>query len=61
MKLDSIYGEYFSEYAKKIEILFSLKKSMYGMTNSGKLFADELTNCLIDEAGFNQPKCKISV
>ena len=34
---------------------------MYGITNSGKLFADELTNWLIDESGFNHSKCKISV
>ena len=30
------------------------------MTNSGKLFSNELTNWLIDEAGFNQAKWKIS-
>ena len=34
---------------------------MYGMTNSGKLLADELTNLLIYESGSNQSKCKISV
>ena len=34
---------------------------MYGMNIYGKLFADELTNWLIDEAGFNQSKCKISL
>ena len=31
------------------------------MTNSGKLFVDELTNWLIDEAGFNQPKWQMYV
>ena len=31
------------------------------MTNSGKLFVDELTNWLIDEVGFNHPKCQIYV
>ena len=31
------------------------------MTNSGMLFADKLTNCLIYEAGFNQPKCQMYV
>ena len=30
------------------------------MNNSGKLFAYELTNWMIDEAGFNQSKCKMS-
>ena len=34
---------------------------MYGMTNSGKLFADELTNCLIDKAGVKQSQCQISI
>ena len=34
---------------------------MYGITNSGRLFAYELTNCLIDEAGFNQSKFQLSV
>ena len=34
---------------------------MYGMTNSGNLFSDELTNWLIDIAGFNQSKYQISV
>ena len=31
------------------------------MTNFGKLFADELTNWLIDESDLNQSKCKVSV
>ena len=34
---------------------------MYGMNNYGKSFADELTNCLINEPGFKQSKCKMSV
>ena len=33
---------------------------MYGMTNSGKLFADELTECL-PEASFIQSKCQMSI
>ena len=33
---------------------------MYGMTNSGKLFADELTEWLIEE-GFMQSKCQMSI
>ena len=31
---------------------------MYGMTNSGKLFSDELTNWLIYVAGFKKSKCQ---
>ena len=34
---------------------------MYGMPNSGKFFPGELTNCLIDESGFNYSKCQMSV
>ena len=33
---------------------------MYGMTNSGKLFADELTEWLIEE-GFIQSQCHTSI
>ena len=35
-------------------------KPMYGMTNSGKLFADELTEWLL-EAGFIQSQCHMSI
>ena len=37
-----------------------LLKSMYRMTNSGKLFADKLTECLL-EAGFIQSQCNMSI
>ena len=33
---------------------------MYGMTNSGKLFADELTEFLL-EAGFILSQCQMSI
>ena len=33
---------------------------MYGMTNSGKLFSDELTGWLIKE-GFVQSQCQMSI
>ena len=33
---------------------------MYGMTNSGKLFSDELTDWLIEE-GFIQSQCQMSI
>ena len=44
VKLDSRYGEYFPEYANYFGRPLRLKKSMYGMNNSGKIFADDLTN-----------------
>ena len=51
MKLHSKYADYFPEYSRYFGIALRLLKYMYGMTNSGKLFADELTEWLI-EAGF---------
>ena len=43
VKLDMRYAYYFPEYAQYFGRALKLLKSMYGMTNSGKLFADELT------------------
>ena len=43
VKLDSRYKYYFPEYASYFGRALRLLKSMYGMTNSGKLFSDELT------------------
>ena len=42
VKLDMRYADYFPEYAQYFRRSFKLLKSVYGMTNSGKLFADEL-------------------
>ena len=39
----------FPEYTQYFGIALKLLKSMYGMTNSGKLFADDLTEWLIKE------------
>ena len=47
VNLESIYTDYFTEYAKHFGRALRLLKSMYGMTNSGKLFADDL-NTLLD-------------
>ena len=52
VNLDSIYREYFPEYCNYFGRPLSLKKSMFGVDNSGNIFADELTNWMIDEAGF---------
>ena len=48
MKLDSRYAEYFPEYSSYLGRDLRLMKSMYGMTNSVKLFADELKYWLIN-------------
>ena len=42
LKLDSRYTYYFTEYEKYFGRALRLLNSMYVMTNSGKLFADEL-------------------
>ena len=60
MKLDIRCTDYFPEYAKYFGRFLRLLKSMYGMTNCGKLFADELTEWLL-EAGFIQYKCQMSI
>ena len=60
VKLDSRYADYFPEYSNSFERALILFKSMYGMTNSGKLFADELTERLL-EAGFILYQCQMSI
>ena len=40
VKLDMRYADYFPEYAQYFGRALRLLKSMYGMTNSGKLFSD---------------------
>ena len=59
VELDIRYTDYFPEYAKYFGRDLILLKSMYGMTNSGKLFANESTECLL-EAGFIQAQCQMS-
>ena len=60
VKLDMRYTYYFPEYAKYFGRDLILLKSVYGMTNSGKLFAGELTEWLL-EAGFIQSQCQMSI
>ena len=60
VKLDMRYAVYFPEYTQYFGRALKLLKSMYGMTNSGKLFSDELTEWLIKE-GFVQSQCQMSI
>ena len=53
VKLDSIYADYFPEYSNYSVGALVLLKSVYGMTNSGKLFFDELTQLLLEAGLFN--------
>ena len=63
VNLDSRYVDYFPEfpeYSKYFGRALRLLKSMYDMTNSGKLFADDLTEWLL-EAGFILSQCQMSI
>ena len=53
MKLDSRHIDYFPEYSNYFGRDFILLKSMYGINNYGRLFADESTHWLL-EAGLIQ-------
>ena len=59
-KLDMRYAAYFPEYSQYFGRALKLLKSKYGMKNSGKLFADELTEWLIEE-GFIQSQCQMYI
>ena len=52
VKLVSRYADYFPEYSIYFGRALVLLKSMYGMTNSGKLFYYKLTYWLINESVF---------
>ena len=60
MKLDSRYADYFPEYLNYFGRALILLNSMYGMTNSGNLFADELPEWLL-EADFFHSQCQMSI
>ena len=58
--LDRRYADYFPEYVQYFGRALKILKSMYGMTNSGKLFPGELNEWLIEE-GFMQSQCQMSI
>ena len=60
VKLESRYIDYSPEYLNYFGRALISLKSIYGMTNSGKLFADELTEWLL-EACLIQSKCQMSI
>ena len=60
VKLDIRYTDYFLEYAQYFGRALRLLKSMYGMNKYGKLFADELTEWLL-EAVFIPSQCQMSI
>ena len=65
VKLDSRYADYFPEYSSYFGRALRLLKYMYGMNNSGKLFAYELIEWLLEawllEVFFIQSQCQISI
>ena len=60
LKLDSKYTDYFPEYSTYLGRALILLKYIYGMTNSGKLFYNELTEWLL-EAGFIKSYCQMYI
>ena len=60
VKLDSRYADYFPEYSKYFWRALRSLKSMYGMTNSGKLFSYRVTEWLL-EAYFILSQCQMSI
>ena len=60
VKLDSRYADYFPEYSRYFGRALRLLKSMYGMTNYGKLFVDELTERFL-EVDRIKSKCNMSI
>ena len=60
VKLDSRYAGYFPEQSNYSGRPLILLKFVYGMTNSGKLFSDGLTEWLL-ESGFIKSQLKIYI
>ena len=60
VNLDSRYADYFPEYSNYFGRALRLSKSMYDMTNYGKLFAGKLTEWLLG-GGFIQSQYQISI
>ena len=58
--MDIRYVDYFPEYSNYFGKALILLKYMYGITNSGKLFSDELTQWLLD-SGFIQYQFQVSI
>ena len=60
VKLDSRYADYLPEYSNYFGRSLRILKYMYGMTKSGNLFADELTEWVL-ESGFIKYQCQMSI
>ena len=60
VKLGSRYAEYLPKYSGYFGRALKLLNYMYGRNNSGKLFADELTEWFL-EVRFIEYQCHISI
>ena len=60
VKLEIRYADYFPEYSSYFGRYLRLLKYVYGMNNYRNLFADELTEWLL-ESGFIQHQCQMSI
>ena len=60
VKLDSRYADYFQGYSNYYERDLRLLNYKYGMTKSGDLFSDSLTEWLL-ETVFIQYQCQMSI
>ena len=58
---DRRYRECFPEYSNYFGRPLILKKSMYGMNNSGRIFYGDITNWLIEQEGFKKSQCQMSI
>ena len=54
VRLESKYSDFFPDYRHYFGRPLRLVRFMYGMTISGKLFADNLTDGFVKDAGFSQ-------
>ena len=61
VKLEMIYSDYFTEYLCYFGRDLRLLKYMYVMNNSGKLFADDLEDWLIDKSAFKISQFQMSI
>ena len=60
VKLDIRYTDYFPEYVKYFGRALIFFKSKYVITNSRKLFDDQITEWLF-ESGFIRSQCRMSI
>ena len=61
VRLDAKYADFFPDYRQYLRRPLRLVRLMYGMTINRKLFADDLTDWLVKDAGFSQSESQGSI